>query len=196
MSTLATKRFIVDNYDNIVKKEVAIANNIFVRKVKQYENYEEYKKFNKTRFDTYEEEKNFIKGKVEYDMSKCACNDCTDIRGRCNPMELRFKICPMRVDTAIWFIENEYNKVEDFYYFTEAEKEIMENEIKNIMCECCNRDGNYSDIVGCCSKCSIENMCNRCGYFNEHESEWYCEPCRDKAVEDGEWCEECNTDSE
>jgi hypothetical protein len=65
----------------------------------------------------------------------------------------------------------------------EARKEEYET------CECCYKEYTSEAIAGCCSKCSIENMCCRCGYFNEVESEWYCETCRDKSVESGEWLE-------
>jgi len=65
---------------------------------------------------------------------------------------------------------------------------IEEEEEELIKCEWCGRDNNcFVDLIGSCSKCSIENMCNCCGYFNERECEWYCEGCRDKAVDAGEW---------
>ena len=88
------------SYEATVKKQQAIENNIFVRHVKQYESFDEYKKYNKTRYATYEEERNYIKEKVKYDMTKCTCSDTSDTRVRCIPITLRFRICPMRLDTA------------------------------------------------------------------------------------------------
>jgi len=56
-------------YEDILKKKQAIANNIFVRRVRLYENYKEYQKYNKSRYDTYEEEKYYINEKVKREMT-------------------------------------------------------------------------------------------------------------------------------
>jgi RecJ-like exonuclease len=125
---------------------------------------------------------------------QCNCENIQDIRARCAPKDEWFKKCPVRVETAIWFIENGYADKGDFDYFTEDEMDMVEMETNNITCEVCHRDGTYHTIVGNCDTCSIENMCDRCGYFNEHDSQWYCEPCRDKAVEAGEWSQEESDD--
>lgn len=102
--------------ENAIKKQQAIANNIFVRRVKQYENFDEYKKYNKSWFETYEEEKMFINGKVRWEMEECSCKDNTDVRIRCSPMGLAFIICPLRCHTACWFIENGIFNLSEFKY--------------------------------------------------------------------------------
>ena len=40
----------------------------------------------------------------------CRCNTHMDIRGRCLPnRELKkFSVCPARIDTALWLMQNEY----------------------------------------------------------------------------------------
>ena len=174
------------SYESAIKKQQAIENNIFVRHVRQYESFNEYKKYNKTRYATYEEERNYIKEKVKYDMTKCTCSDTSDTRVRCNPITLRFRICPMRLDTAKWFISNEYAKIEDFNYFTEDEKEDLEFYMTIHPCDCCGRECSYyqDDTRGSCGTrgcCKI--MCYRCAYNDG--GDYYCEKCRDKMIENG-----------
>jgi hypothetical protein len=73
------------------------------------------------------------------------------------------------------------------YAFSYKVCENVDDELT--LCECCNKEHCNQVIAGCCSKCDIENMCMRCGYFNDAESEWYCEACYDEAIKCGEWLE-------
>ena len=170
----------------IMRKQQAIANNIFVRRVREYENYKEYQKYNKSRYDTYEEERYYINEKVKRDMTKCACNDNTDYSDRCNPMDLRFRICPMRVETANWFISNEYAKIEDFYYLNDEDKDEIEFYMTVHQCDVCGSECSYyqDDIRGECGTsgcCKI--LCSSCGYCDG--GDYYCKKCHDKMIENG-----------
>ena len=53
------------SYEYIVKKQQAIENNIFVRRVRLYESYKEYQQYNKSRYDTYEKEKYYINDRIK-----------------------------------------------------------------------------------------------------------------------------------
>jgi len=47
------------------------------------------------------------------------------------------------------------------------------------VCEVCDEEYNNERIVGCCCKsgCEINNMCSKCGIWDEDEEEWYCPQC-------------------
>ncbi len=187
MSTVTTQKFaeFFKNPENLIKKHQAHIGNSLTRGLKK----EGYSK----------EDIEVSVACAKEEMLKaltdpCDCKTIVDIRGKCHPLDFTFKKCPERVDTAIWFIENGYFERDDFEYFTEDEKEILEMELTSTRCDVCHRESNFMETVGSCGGCSADNMCSQCGYFNEHSSEWYCEPCRDKAIDAGEWSQEESDD--
>jgi len=63
-------------------------------------------------------------------------------------------------------------------------------------CECCNEEYPDERIVGCCEGCEhgIENMCNKCGVWDESEQCWYCHDCAKKhglVDNEEEWEDKC-----
>ena len=36
----------------------------------------------------------------------CNCKDSTDMRGRCQPFTKEYLECPVRHDSAVWFVQN------------------------------------------------------------------------------------------
>jgi uncharacterized cysteine cluster protein YcgN (CxxCxxCC family) len=46
----------------------------------------------------------------------CNCSQYKDVRGRCQPEDDTFKICKVRVYTAMWYIENCGKTLEDFEF--------------------------------------------------------------------------------
>ena len=185
------------SYEYIVKKQQAIENNIFVRRVRLYESYKEYQQYNKSRYDTYEKEKYYINEKVKRDMTKCNCNDNTDYSNRCKPMELRIKICPMRVETAKWFIDNGFVPLHSwadgtyFNCFTKDEQEDIDFYMTIHLCDGCSRPCRYYDddirgeckTAGCC-----KHLCRKCAWSDG--GDYYCIKCRNDLIEKGEWIEE------
>ena len=49
-------------------------------------------------------------------MNSCSCRDTMDIRGRCDPFfRKQFKVCSVKIDTALWFIENDREFHDEFH---------------------------------------------------------------------------------
>ena len=72
-----------------------------------------------------------------------------------------------------------------------CQENLNDEEEDGVECECCNEEYPDERIVGCCQGCehAIENMCNKCGVWDESEQCWYCPDCAEKHSV-------CNTDDE